>query len=106
MPAPRIPALFSLFRQRGPRGFDLVTRYYDPLKEERDERIRKVRREMDATALQEEDRRLFAERMRHSWRRQSSDRAHIIRLVLIMCMVMVMLFFIIKGFGLLTYWNA
>lgn len=106
MSAPRLPALFSLFRQRPTRGFDLVTRYYDPLKEERDERLRKVR----AEALVEEERRadrdLFAERMRHSWQRQSSDRTQLVRLVLIMGMVIAILYFIVKGFGLLEYWNA
>jgi hypothetical protein len=106
MPAPRVPALFSLFRQRGPRGFDLVTRYYDPLKEEREERIRKARADADAEGLLTADRRFFAERMRHSWQRQGSDRTHLIRLVLIMTMVIVILYFIVKGFGLLEYWNA
>ena len=32
--------MFSLFRQRGPKGFDPVTRYYDPLKEAQEERLR------------------------------------------------------------------
>lgn len=98
--------MFSLFRQRPTRGFDLVTRYYDPLKEARDERLRKVR----SVAMVEEERRadreLFAERMRHSWHRQSSDRTQLIRLLLIMGMVIAILYFIVKGFGLLEYWNA
>ena len=98
--------MFSLFRQRGPKGFELATRYYDARKEERNERMAKLKREADADVLREEDRRQFAERMRHSWRRQSSDRAHIVRLVIIMGMVIAILYFIIKGFGLLTYWNA
>jgi len=106
MPAPRIPALFSLFRQRPTRGFDLVTRYYDPLKEQRDERLRKVRADAVAEHSRSADRELFAERMRHSWQRQSSDRTHLIRLVLIMGMVIAILYFIVKGFGLLEYWNA
>ena len=106
MSAPRITAMFSLFRQRGPKGFDLATRYYDAQKEEREERLKKLKREADADTLRAEDRRLFSERMRHSWRRQSSDRAHILRLVIIMGMVIAILYFIIKGFGLLAYWNA
>lgn len=106
MSAPRIPALFSLFRQRGPRGFDLVTRYYDPLKEERDERLRKARSAGAVADGRSAGRELFAERMRHGWRRQSSERAHLVRLVVIMGMVIAILYFIVKGFGLLAYWNA
>ena len=98
--------MFSLFRQRGPKGFDLATRYYDPVKEEREERRRKVKKETNGAELIGHDRELFADRLRHSWRRQSSDRSHIIRLVLIMGMVIAILFFIVKGFGLLSYWNA
>jgi Flp pilus assembly protein TadB len=98
--------MFSLFRQRGPKGFELATRYYDPKKEERAERLKKLKREADAETLRAEDRRLFAERMQHSWRRQSSDRTHIVRLVLIMGMVIAILYFIVKAFGLLAYWDA
>ncbi|MCW5898027.1 MAG: hypothetical protein KIT10_02065 [Flavobacteriales bacterium] len=102
----RVPALFSLFRQRGPREFHIGTRYYDPLKEQREERLKRTRREADARDLRTADRELFAQRMRHSWRRQSSDRAHIMRLVVIMGLVIAILYFIVKGFGLLGYWNA
>lgn len=98
--------MFSLFRQRSTRGFEPVTRYYDPLKEQRNERLRKVRAEALAEEGVKADRELFAERMRHSWHRQSSDRTHLIRLVLIMGMVIAILYFIVKGFGLLEYWNA
>lgn len=106
MSAPRLPAMFSLFRQRPTRGFEPVTRYYDPLKEERDERISKARAEAQATDTRAADRELFAGRMRHSWQRESSNRTQLIRLVMIMGMVMVILFFIVRSFGLLEYWNA
>ncbi len=102
----RVPALFSLFRQRGPRELNIGTRYYDPLKERREELLKRHRRKTDAEALRETERTLLAERMRHSWRRQSSDRSHIIRLVLIMGMVIAILYFIARGFGLLAHWNA
>jgi len=94
--APRLPAQFSLFRQRGPRGFDLVTRYYDPLKEAREERLRKAGKEgRDAR------RELFSARMRHSWQRHGSDRAHLVRLVVVMGLVIAILYFIVKSFALL-----
>jgi hypothetical protein len=102
MSAPRLPALFSLFRQRGPRGFDLVTRYYDPLKEERDERLRKARATAKTEVPDAGNRELFAQRMRHSWQRQSSDRTHLIRLALIMTVVLVIISFIVRSFGLLV----
>jgi hypothetical protein len=95
-----------MFRQRGPRGFDLVTRYYDPLKEERDERIRKARASARTPDPRAEDRELFAQRMRHSWQRQSSDRTHLIRLVIIMSMVIAILYFIVRSFGLLAFGDA
>lgn len=106
MSTPRLPAMFSLFRQRPTRGFDPVTRYYDPLKEERDERINKALAEAKSTVTRAADRELFASRMRHSWQRESSTRSQLIRLVMIMGMVMVILFFIVRSFGLLDHWNA
>jgi len=102
MSAPRLPALFSLFRQRGPRGFAPGTRYYDHAKEEREERLRKARTAASAESTLAGDRELFSQRMRHSWQRQSSSRTHLIRLVLIMTMVIVILFFIVRSFGLLA----
>lgn len=106
MPAPRLPALFSLFRQRDTRGFDLVTRYYDPVKEEREERIRTARVSAKEDPQSAADRELFAQRMRHSWQRQSSPRTQLVRLVLIMGMVMIILLFIVRSFGLLALWDA
>jgi hypothetical protein len=94
--------MFSLFRQRSTRGFDPVTRYYDPVKEEREERLSKARVQRDGEALRDADRALFADRMRHSWQRESSDRSHLVRLVLVMGMVLVILFFIVRSFGLLA----
>jgi len=43
MKAPKLPAQFSVFRQRGPRGFDMPTRFYDAEAEARKERLQRVR---------------------------------------------------------------
>lgn len=106
MPAPRIPALFSLFRQRGPRGFEPATRYYDQAKEEREERQKRIRAAAEANEPVPADRELFAQRMRHSWQRESSNRTHLVRLLLVMTMVIVILFFIVRSFGLLAIIDA
>jgi hypothetical protein len=106
MQAPRLPALFSLFRQRGPRGFDPVTRYYDPVKEEREQRLERLRKEHLANGPGTYDPELFSRRMRHSWQRQSSDRSHLVRLVLIMSVVMIILYYLVRTFGLLEHWNG
>ena len=89
--------MFSLFRQRGARGFDFPTRYYDAEKEEREQRHRAVR-EGSAEAKE-----LFRERLHHSWHRERSSGAHLQRLVLIIGMVTVILYFIIKAFGLVRF---
>ena len=90
-----------MFRQRGVRGFDFPTRFYDAEQEARNERRKRSMAEsgIDADRASQRDR--FAERLKHSWHRPSSDRSHLLRLVLIMGMVCVILYFILKGFGLL-----
>jgi len=100
MQAPKLPAMFSLFRQRGPRGFDLPTRYYDAEKEQREERKRSIRVQAKSGSVDHE---LFRERLHHSWHRERSGSAQLQRLVLIIGMVSVILFFIIKGFGLVRF---
>lgn len=99
MQAPKLPTAFGIFRQRKLRGFDYTPRYYDPVEEERKERIERARAEgrSSASARHAE----LRERMRHSWQRDGSDRASLMRLVAIMGMVCIILYFIIKGFGLL-----
>jgi len=101
MPAPKLPAQFSLFRQRGARGFDLPTRFYDPEKEARNERLQQARERAERTGLLDEDRARMAQRMRHSWQRRSSDGNRLTRLAVIMGGVLVILYFIIKAFGLM-----
>lgn len=106
MPAPKFPAMFSLFRHSGPKGFHLATRYYDPVKEEREERLQRLRERMDPNAGHGFDRELMAGRIRHSWQRHSTDRSHLLRLVIIMGLVFTILYFLIMSFGLLEQWNG
>lgn len=89
--------MFSLFRQRGPKRFELATRYYDAEKEAREERAKRV------TGKHAADRELLTERMRHSWQRQHSGQGKVQRYVLTLGIVAVVLFFILKGFGLLKF---
>jgi hypothetical protein len=95
--------MFSLFRQRGPRGFDPATRFYDPEKEARAERLR---RSGGNSVLREDarDREAFARQIRHSWQRKhGSGGGQVQRLVLSIGMVSVILYFIIKAFGLVRF---
>lgn len=101
MSVPRLTAKFSIFKLRQPRGFDLVTRYYDPLKEARDERLKRVRAEADAEEVRAADRELLGARMRHSWQRSGSERASVLRLLLILGVVLVILYALAKRFLLI-----
>lgn len=98
--------MFSLFRQSGPKGFHIGTRYYDPVKEEREERLQRLRNEMGSGAQPGFDRELLASRMRHSWQRQTTDRSHLIRLVIVMGLVITILYYLIMSFGLLEQFNG
>lgn len=99
MQAPKLPAMFGIFRQRKLRGFEYAPRYYDQAAEERKERLERLRAEgHQESGARRED---LRSRMRHSWQREGSDRASIIRLVVIMGMVLLILYFIIRSFGLL-----
>lgn len=107
MEAPKFSAMFSLFRSNAPKGFHLATRYYDPLKEEREERMERLRKDHAAgNASPAFDRELMKSRMRHSWQRQSSGRTQLVRLVLIMAVVLIILYYLILSFGLLERWNG
>ena len=84
----------------------MATRYYDPVKEEREERLQRVRASRDPITGKEYDRELFAQRMRHSWQRQTTSRSHLIRLVIVMGLVITILYYLIMSFGLLEHWNG
>lgn len=78
MPAPKLPALFSLFRQRQLKGFDYTPRYYDPQEEARRERLARLGGE--GAAAREE----LRQRIRHSWHREGSARGSSMRLVVLL----------------------
>lgn len=106
MPASRSTPLFNLFRQRGPRGFEPALRYYDPLKEEQQERLKRYRAKADAKALREADRVLFSSRMQHAWQRRNSERANLLRMLLALGVVLLVLYILAMRFGLLGMWNG
>lgn len=85
-------SMFSLFRQRGPRGFDLPTRYYDAEQERRAER----RQRMDGAPVV--DRETLRARMRHGWGRQRADHGRTMRLVAMMVASVVALYLIMKRY--------
>lgn len=91
--------MFSIFRQRRPRTFDYAPRYYDPKAEERQER--RVRFTARNEGVPDGPHADFRERMRHGWSRPGGERASTMRLTLIMGVVCVILYFIVKAFGLL-----
>lgn len=102
MSAPRLPAMFSLFRQRQPRGFDLVTRYYDPIKEARDERLKRMAAERDAETVRALDREMLSARMRHSWHTRGTGSAAIRRFTLALALVLGILYVLARHYGLLN----
>ena len=102
MKAPKLPAQFSVFRQRGPRGFDMPTRFYDAEAEARKERLQRVRERGETIELMANDRALLGQRMRHSWQRQHQGNGRMARLALTLVGVSVVLFLLIRSFGLLN----
>lgn len=102
MNPPKLPAQFSLFKQRAPRGFDLPTRYYDAEAEARAERLKQARERGNREALLSEDRARLSQQMRHSWQRQHHDNGRTARLAMILVGVSAVLFFLMRGFGLLN----
>ncbi len=93
---------FSLFRNRGPKGFDLATRYYDAEKERLEERRQRLGRTLDATLTDEERRSLLASRIQHSWQRRSGDGTRVLRLVMVLILVLAGLYIIMRKYGLLA----
>ena len=82
MQAPKLPAQFSIFRQRQLKGFDYTSRYYDAKEEARKERMQRLKGEGAAAGAS--GREAFRERLRHSWHREGSDRASSSRLVVLL----------------------
>ena len=102
MKAPKLPAQFSVFRQRGPRGFDPPTRFYDAEAEARKERLQHARERGDRNDLLAQDRAQLSQRMRHSWQRQHHGNGRMARLAMILVGVSVVLFLLVRSFGLLN----
>ena len=102
MNAPKLPARFSLFKQRGPRSFDPPTRYYDAEAESRAERLKQARERGTQEALLSRDRARLSQRMRHSWQRQHHDNGRTVRLAMILVGVSAVVLFLMRGFGLLN----
>jgi len=102
MNAPKLPAQFSLFKQRKPRGFDLPTRHCDAEAEGRAERLKQARDRGAQEALVAGDRARLSHQMRHSWQRQHHDNGRTARLAMVLVGVSAVLFFLMRGFGLLN----
>lgn len=76
----------SFFRQNKPKEFKYVPRYYDPEKEEQEERLRRIREEMGISADGEKrfstiQRGSFNQKFRH--KQQKARRNSSLRIVLI-----------------------
>jgi hypothetical protein len=80
--APKLPAQFSLFRQRPLKGFGYTPRYYDPMAEERQERMARLREQAGQGATG--DREALRQRLRHSWQREGSNRSSAMRLAVLL----------------------
>lgn len=88
---------FSLFRNRGPKGFHFPARYYDPVKEAQRERELRLKHQLGEEALSAVRRELFAERMRHSWHRRSNDSSRSKRLLVVLGFVAALAYILYKG---------
>ena len=97
MHSPRIVQMLSLFRNRGPRGFDFPARYYDLAVERAKEREARAAKEMNAMRTPQ-DRAYFQERIRHSWHREKRDGSFVNRLLVVLGAVLAMLYLIYRTF--------
>ncbi len=98
MQAPRIPAVFSLFRQRRLKGFDYAPRYYDPKAEARRERMARLQGAEGQGGTH--DREALRARLRHSWHRQGSAKASSSRLVVLLGLFAALAYAAIRVLGL------
>lgn len=98
-----IIGMLSLFRGRGGREFSYTPRYYDPAKERLKEREKQLAGELSGELNAEQRRELMRERMRHSWHRQGTDKARLVRLLAVTVGVGVILYFLSRAFDLLPF---
>lgn len=88
----RIPPVFRIFKGGEPKSFSYRPRYFDPEKEEREQRRKEIERQMEAEEREEghHDPEGFRQRMRASWRhrevRGETMRANI-RLLIILVLL-------------------
>lgn len=92
---------FSLFRNRGPKGFHIPARYYDAAKEAQRERELRLKQELSVEALSAMRRERLAERIRHSWHRRSSDTSRSKRLLVVLGFVASLAYILYKGWSAL-----
>lgn len=99
MQAPKIPAMFSLFRQRPVKGFDYTPRYYDPKAEARAERAARVKAQAEGGTG---DREALRARLRHSWQREGSNKASSSRLVVLLGLFASLAYAAVRMLGLMN----
>lgn len=101
MKAPRLVDMMTLFRSQGPRGFEYGPRYYDAAKEKMQERRERLGMDLEAELSLDERKALMAERMKHSWHRESSDWQRVMRLMVAAVAVIAGLMVMLKRYDLL-----
>jgi hypothetical protein len=101
-------AIPSFFKQNKPRGFNYVPRYYDPVKEEREERLRAAGKESAAAKTPDdghtEDQPYRSKIMRGDMKnyfhrnKERVDRHTMIRLLVIIMIMALALYFYLRFF--------
>lgn len=64
-------AIFSFFKQRKSRGFHIETRYYDPVKEDLNNRVEAKKREMKTLENTEQEMGNYQDRISTAFQRKS-----------------------------------
>jgi hypothetical protein len=101
MQAPKLPAAFSLFRQRRLKGFDYTPRYYDAREEARKERLSRLKGSgTDGHPYSSEAMRT---RLRHSWQREGGNQASSSRLLVLLGLFAALAYAAIRMLGLTDY---
>ena len=103
MKAPRLVDMMTLFRTQGPRGFEYGPRYYDEAKEKMQERRERLGMDLEAEMSLDERKALMAERMKHSWHRESSDWQRVMRLAVAAVAVVAGLIVMLRRYDFLGF---
>ncbi len=93
MRSPDIPSYFRIFRTKDPDTFEYKPRYYDPDKEERQERNRRIEQEVKASEEAEERIRKedLRERIQGAWRGEYARQTQMANMRLLVILVMLCL---------------